>query len=226
LARVTAWCLRFAKNCRHPSKQRQEELTIEELNEAELYWIKTVQNKTFRDEKSLLMKGKLSENSRLIHLTPFIDEFGVMRVGGRFTAIKFAVSTQTSCYSAKQTQHHGLDHSRSAVKRVLRRCVVFRKENARCLNQIMAPLPKNRLVETHAFDSVGIDFAGPLYVKEGRTVTKIYICLFTCMATRAIHLEPTSDMTAQSFLAAFRRFISRRGKPSVVQTDNFRTFKL
>ncbi|KRZ01024.1 hypothetical protein T4C_1269, partial [Trichinella pseudospiralis] len=111
LARVTAWCLRFAKNCRHPSNQRQEELTIEELNKAELYWMKTVQNETFRDEKSLLMKGKLSENSRLIHLTPFIDEFGVMRVGGRFTAIKFAVSTQTSCYSAKQTQHHGLDHS-------------------------------------------------------------------------------------------------------------------
>ncbi|KRY70406.1 hypothetical protein T4A_11388 [Trichinella pseudospiralis] len=47
LARVTAWCLRFAKNCRHPSKQRQEELTIEELNEAELYWMKTVQNETF-----------------------------------------------------------------------------------------------------------------------------------------------------------------------------------
>ncbi|KRY46581.1 hypothetical protein T4D_12073, partial [Trichinella pseudospiralis] len=56
LARVTAWCLRFVKNCRHPSKQRQEELTIEELNESELYWMKTVQNETFRDEKSLLMK--------------------------------------------------------------------------------------------------------------------------------------------------------------------------
>ncbi|KRY62161.1 hypothetical protein T4A_13049, partial [Trichinella pseudospiralis] len=79
---------------------------------------------------------------------------------------------------------------RSAVKRVLRRCVVCRTENARCLNQIMAPLPKNRLVETHAFDNVEIDFAGPLYVKEGRTISKIYICLFTCMATRAIHLEP------------------------------------
>ncbi|KRY64590.1 hypothetical protein T4A_8601 [Trichinella pseudospiralis] len=186
LSRVTAWCLRFVKNCRHPSKQRQEKLTIEELNESELYWMKIVQNETFRDEKSLLMKGKLSENSRLIYLTPFIDEFGVMRVGGRLEQSNLL----------------------SAVKRVLRRCVVFRKENARCLNQIMAPLPKNRLVKTHAFDNVGIDFAGPLYVKDGRTISKIYICLFTCMATRAIHLESTSDMTAQSFLGAFRRFIS------------------
>ncbi|KRX99145.1 hypothetical protein T4E_10779 [Trichinella pseudospiralis] len=253
LARVTAWCLRFVKNCRHPSKQRQEELTIEELNESELYWMKTVQNETFRDEKSLLMKGKLSENSRLIHLTPFIDEFGVMRVGGRLQQSnllyqhkhptilpnKHNITDLIIQGEHKHQWHAGVEQTlaalrkrfwilkgRSAVKRVLRRCVVCRKENARCLNQIMAPLPKNRLVETHAFDNVGIDFAGPLYVKEGRTISKIYICLFTCMATRAIHLEPTSDMTTQSFLAAFRRFISRRGKPSVVQTDNFRTFKL
>ncbi|KRY64759.1 hypothetical protein T4A_1795, partial [Trichinella pseudospiralis] len=253
LARVTAWCLRFAKNCRHPSNQRQEELTIEELNKAELYWMKTVQNETFRDEKSLLIKGKLSENSRLIHLTPFIDEVGVMRVGGRLQQSnllyqhkhptilpnKHTITDLIIQGEHKHQWHAGVEQTlaalrkrfwilkgRSAVKRVLRRCVVCRKENARCLNQIMAPLPKNRLVETHAFDNVGIDFAGPLYVKEGRTISKIYICLFTCMATRAIHLEPTSDMTTQSFLAAFRRFISRRGKPSVVQTDNFRTFKL
>ncbi|KRY62400.1 hypothetical protein T4A_6789 [Trichinella pseudospiralis] len=56
-------------------------------------------------------------------------------------------------------------------------------------------------VLTYAFDNVGIHFAGPLYVKEGRTISKIYICLFTCMATRAIHLEPTSDMTTQSFFS-------------------------
>ncbi|KRY40723.1 hypothetical protein T01_9781, partial [Trichinella spiralis] len=77
-----------------------------------------------------------------------------------------------------------------------------------------------------AFDNVRVDFAEPLYVKEGRTSSSIYICLFRCMSTRAIHLEPSSDMAAQSFLAAFRRFISRRGKPSVVETDNFGTFKL
>ncbi|KRY98636.1 hypothetical protein T4B_6201, partial [Trichinella pseudospiralis] len=189
LARVTAWCLRFAKNCRHPSNQRQEELTIEELNKAELYWMKTVQNETFRDEKSLLIKGKLSENSRLIHLTPFIDEVGVMRVGGRLQQSnllyqhkhptilpnKHTITDLIIQGEHKHQWHAGVEQTlaalrkrfwilkgRSAVKRVLRRCVVCRKENARCLNQIMAPLPKNRLVETHAFDNVGIDFAGPL----------------------------------------------------------------
>ncbi|KRX13995.1 hypothetical protein T07_7059 [Trichinella nelsoni] len=192
----------FEYNCRHASKQRQEELSIEELNEAELYWMKAVQNETFRDEKSLLMKGKLPENSRLIHLSPFIDEFGHQWHAGVEQTL------------AALRQRFWILKGRSAVKSVLRRCAICRKENARCLNQIMAPLPKNRLVKTHAFDNVGIDFAGPLYAKERRTISKIYICLFTCMATRAIHLEPTSDMTFQSFLTAFRRFISRRGKPS------------
>ncbi|KRX33458.1 hypothetical protein T05_6458, partial [Trichinella murrelli] len=188
----------------------------------------------------------------LIHLTPFIDEFGVIRVGGRLQQSnllyqhkhpvilpnKHNITDLIIQGEHKHQWHAGVEQtlaalrkildteSESGVKSVLRRCVVCRKENARCLNQIMAPLPKNRLVETHAFDNVRIDFAGLLYVKEGRTISKIYICLFTCMATRAIHLEPTSDMTAQNFLAAFRRFISRRGKPSVVHSDNFRTFKL
>ncbi|KRX32907.1 hypothetical protein T05_1895, partial [Trichinella murrelli] len=178
----------------------------------------------------------------LIHLTPFIDEFGVIRVGGRLQQSnllyqhkhpvilpnKHNITDLIIQGEHKHQWHAGVEQtlaalrkildteSESGVKSVLRRCVVCRKENARCLNQIMAPLPKNRLVETHAFDNVRIDFAGLLYVKEGRTISKIYICLFTCMATRAIHLEPTSDMTAQNFLAAFRRFISRRGKPSVV----------
>ncbi|KRX12791.1 hypothetical protein T07_7237 [Trichinella nelsoni] len=219
LARVTAWCFRFAKNCRYPSKQRQEELTIEELNEVELYWMKAVQNETFRDEKSFLVKGKLSENSRLIHLTPFIDEFGVMRVGGLEHKHQWHAGVEQTLAALRK--QFWILKGRSAVKRVLKRCAICRKENARCLNQIMAPLPKNRLVKTHAFDNVGIDFAGPLYAKERRTISKIYICLFTCMATRAIHLEPTSDMTAQSFLAAFRRFISRRGKPSRKSNGDF-----
>ncbi|KRY41192.1 hypothetical protein T01_3400 [Trichinella spiralis] len=71
----------------------------------------------------------------------------------------------------------------SAVKRVLRRCVICIKENSRLV--IMGPLTKERLVETYAFDNVGIDFAGPLYVKERKTIAKAYICLFTCMSARA-----------------------------------------
>ncbi|KRY32987.1 hypothetical protein T01_1154 [Trichinella spiralis] len=190
LTRVTAWCLRFAKNCRHASKQRQEELTIEERNEAELYWMKAVQNETFRDEKSLLMKvgGRLRQSNLLYqHKHPVI-------LRNRHNITDLIIQGEH-----KHQWHAGVEQTLVALRQ---RFWILKGRST----------VKN--------------FAGPLYVKEGRTISKIYICLFTCMATRAIHLEPSSDMAAQSFLAAFRRFISRRGKPSVVQTDNFRTFKL
>ncbi|KRY76018.1 hypothetical protein T4B_7003 [Trichinella pseudospiralis] len=76
------------------------------------------------------------------------------------------------------------------------------------------------------FNRVGVDVAGTLHVKEEQqSLQKVYICLFTCMVTRAVHLELVMDMTSISFLAGFRRFIARRGRPSVIQSDNFQTFK-
>ncbi|KRY79546.1 hypothetical protein T4B_1026 [Trichinella pseudospiralis] len=61
---------------------------------------------------------------------------------------------------------------------------------------------------------VGLDFAGSLHVKDSEHLQNVYICLFTCMVTRAVHLEMVMDMTTISFLAAFLRFIARRGRPS------------
>ncbi|KRY84505.1 hypothetical protein T4D_13027 [Trichinella pseudospiralis] len=89
---------------------------------------------------------------------------------------------------------------------------------------MMSDLPPERATPSFPFNRVGLDFAGPLHVKdEQQPLQKVCICLFTCMVTRAVHLEMVMDMTAISFLAAFRRFIARRGRPSVIQSDNFRT---
>ena len=49
---------------------------------------------------------------------------------------------------------------------------------------------------------------------------KVYICLFTCVTSRAIHLELVNDLTADTFLCCFSRFVSRRGIPSLIVTDN------
>lgn len=88
----------------------------------------------------------------------------------------------------------------------------------------MAPLPRERITETGPFNVVGIDFCGPLYVRNTAVDTKAYIAVFSCAVTRAIHLELTSRTTSQAFLFAFRRFVSRRGLPSIVYSDNARTF--
>ncbi|KRY06030.1 hypothetical protein T12_53 [Trichinella patagoniensis] len=60
----------------------------------------------------------------------------------------------------------------------------------------MSELPVARVEPTFPFGHVGLDFAGPLHVRdEDRGVKKVYICLFTCMVTRAVHIEIVADMT-------------------------------
>lgn len=88
----------------------------------------------------------------------------------------------------------------------------------------MAPLPKERIEATHPFNVVGIDFAGPLYAMEQKN-EKSYIAIFTCAVTRAVHLVLTTSTSAQSFLMALRRFVSRRGLPDVLYLSNALAFK-
>ena len=77
------------------------------------------------------------------------------------------------------------------------------------------------------FTHLGIDFADPLYIcrHNSSNERKVYICLFTCASTRAIHLELTDMLSADSFPLAFRRFVARQGLPSTVWLDNAKTFK-
>ncbi|GFY50100.1 integrase catalytic domain-containing protein [Trichonephila inaurata madagascariensis] len=79
-----------------------------------------------------------------------------------------------------------------------------------------------RVEQSAPFSVVGIDFGGPLYTKDEN---KHYIVLFTCVVTRALHLELVNNLTTEMFLLALRRFISRRGLCSKILTDNARTFK-
>jgi hypothetical protein len=72
-----------------------------------------------------------------------------------------------------------------------------------------------------------VDFAGPLYIKNkgDSSSTKVWICLFTCCVTRAIHLELVADLTTTTFLRCLKRFSARRGLPRRILSDNAKTFK-
>lgn len=75
---------------------------------------------------------------------------------------------------------------------------------------------------------MGVDYAGPITAisRQGRgsRTIKVYIAIFICFATKAIHLELVGDLTSHSFLSALRRFISRRGKPQNIYSDNGTAF--
>ena len=85
----------------------------------------------------------------------------------------------------------------------------------------MGQLPAERLKPDKApFTYIGIDYFGPLYVKSGRKEMKRYGCLFTCMTTRAVHIEIAHSLDTDSFICALQRFVSRRGRPEKIFSDN------
>ncbi|XP_075163362.1 uncharacterized protein LOC142235997 [Haematobia irritans] len=104
-------------------------------------------------------------------------------------------------------------------------CILYKKHTR---NQIMASLPPERSTFTRPFQNTGVDFAGPFNIRNytGRAclITKGYVCIFVCFSTKAVHLEATSDLSTQAFLAAFARFIGRRGCPAKMFSDNGTNF--
>lgn len=85
----------------------------------------------------------------------------------------------------------------------------------------MPDLPKERVTKSRAFDCCGTDLFGPVMVRNDRgEMVKRWGCIFVCAATRAIHLEPLTAPSADEFLSAFARFISRRGRPRVLISDH------
>lgn len=73
------------------------------------------------------------------------------------------------------------------------------------------------------FIHTGTDYAGPFKVTisrgRGNRTTKAYICLFVCMTIRAVHIELVADLSTASFVAAFKRFLSRRGPVTRMYSD-------
>ena len=110
---------------------------------------------------------------------------------------------------------------RRTIRRIVKNCVICRKQRARPTPPLIATLPKERHeVFSPPFTNAGVDFFGPMFVVVGQRREKRYGCLFTCFVTRAVHLEIAHRLDTNSFIMAFRRFIAIRGTPAVVFSDN------
>ena len=85
-----------------------------------------------------------------------------------------------------------------------------------------------RVTPDSVFNRVGVDYAGPVYVKHGfvrkLTVIKAYVCVFVSLSVKAVHLELVSDLSTDAFITLLRRFIARRGKPALILSDQGSNF--
>ena len=116
--------------------------------------------------------------------------------------------------------------ARQTIKSILHKCVTCRRHQGKPFPAPKhAPLPAERISESRPFSVCGLDYSGYLSVKTYQNeVTKVYIALFTCAVTRAIHLEIVENGSEAEFLCAFRRFVSRRSYPSLIISDNDSTY--
>ncbi|KAL9958393.1 hypothetical protein ACROYT_G035399 [Oculina patagonica] len=253
LLRVTAWCWRFIHKLQKKSTEKGE-LKAEEINQAKTMWERHVQNSSFASEIKAIKNN--TRNNLKSQLGLKVDENGILRCHDRLIRENLPESTfypkllpKNHAFTSlvinsfhEKLMHAGVSHTLSAIRRefwipqgratvrkVLLNCRRCRRHQGGPYRMPqMAPYPVSRIEESSPFTYTGLDYLGPLYVKmNGQSATqKVWVCLFTCLAVRVVHLEIINDMSAEEFLLCLRRFISRRGKPKEIISDNASQFKL
>ena len=211
--------------CLKKNIARKGELTVHELQDAEFLILKYKQQAIIEDIKFTLLRDSLDL---------FCDEKGLLRLKGRFffgnakleynSKCPILLKDDYLCYLIIMKCYEDVKHSgtqatlnklrerfwvvrgRQVVKKILHRCVICRRHQAKPLLPPSSPdLPSYRVLADFCFQSVGTDFAGPvvksIYNKNG-VMYDAYICLFTCATSRAVHLELTPDLQSANFIRA------------------------
>lgn len=252
LKRVIAYILRFKTRTLNKRHAISKNLSSEEINNAFIILIKIAQHETFKQEILELEKSKeLSSNSKLLNLRPFLDKNKILRVGGRLVNAQISYEQQHPIILAQKHKftemivlnehiknlHAGNQtllsivrlrfwpiQGKNVVKKVIRTCVRCFRAKPKIGEFLMGNLPRDRVVPSRPFSSIGLDYAGPILVKENTSrrsrLVKTYFCIFICFSTHAIHIELAPDMTTGSFLNVLKRFCARRGKPKTIHSDN------
>ncbi|OXA55241.1 Pro-Pol polyprotein [Folsomia candida] len=230
LLNATAYMLRFARRVR-PARKIVEP---EEFAAAERWWWIQCQRECYPNEVAILQQGHpLPRTSRLQSLTVGLDEFGVMRVRGRLdnadipTSVRSpVVSVDTMVTSGSEVrQQYFIPSLRNAIRTSYANCQQCKNERATPQAPEMGQLPRCRVeMNVRPFYKTGLDYFGPIDVVVKRSRVKRYVALFTCLSTRAVHLEIAGSLSTDSCIMAIRRFVCRRGCPSTIHSDNGTNF--
>ncbi|CAL8111098.1 unnamed protein product [Orchesella dallaii] len=237
-----------------PVQKKTGPLLVKEIRFSENFWIKKCQAESFEEELYLLQNGKpIEKKSKIFHLSPVLKN-GIIVVGTRlikspnlteeakFPPVLEAKHPWTKLLVEsyhRDLGHHGLElisnelrqrywivGLRLAVKDASKKCLKCREDRAKAVPPQMAVLPDFRVTRPpRPFTYVGVDYFGPIEVNILRRKVKRWGVLFTCLSTRAIHLEVAYSLSTDGMLMALERFVCRRGEPVEIWSDNGTNFK-
>ncbi|KAI5754867.1 hypothetical protein M8J77_012174 [Diaphorina citri] len=237
IVRMIGWILRFKSNTLKQTKHTGE-LSAEEYDLAERKVLFLVQQESFSNKS----------DTRLDSLMPFVDELGLIRLKTKVFNIPDAKDFSqpivlpntdhpvvrrlvedvhvSSSHAGTQIlmsilrQQYWILGGRKTIRSVVKSCVKCKRYTAKKLEVHPTPLPQNRVRDAKLFEILGVDLAGPLFIRgDGGCVKKVWIVLFTCAVYRAIRLEVVSSLSTDSFVQAFRRFCSKNGRPKICYSD-------
>lgn len=230
-------------------------LTREEYRKSENFLIRKCQMEQFSEEFNQISSHNkiLNKRSVIYKDSPFIDSNGVLRAKGRVQSpyvnydMKNPILLPRDHRIAEMILHfyHNRYHHQYVatvaneikqkfvvqrlkvkLKEIRRNCQECKNRDARPEVPEEAPLPLARLTPfTRSFSYIGIDYFGPIQVTVGRKTAKRWCMLITCLTTRALHLDVAHTLSADSCILGLRRFMSRRGKPCEIYSDNGTNFK-
>ncbi|GFY00965.1 integrase catalytic domain-containing protein [Trichonephila clavipes] len=111
--------------------------------------------------------------------------------------------------------------ARKLIRQIIQKCTKCKRFSAQKTEVVPSSLPNDRVSYSKIFQVVGVDIAGPLHLKDKR---KGWVVLLTCAVFRAVHFELITSLSTATFLQSLRRFISRRGRPTIIYLDNGTNF--
>lgn len=227
--------------------------SVEELQQAENVLIRIAQRESFGREVDCLVRGEpIPKNSKLVKITPVIDDKGLLRAKGRlenapidFDAKHPIVVDSKSRFGQlliahyhTQLAHGPVDHvcneirqrywivgGKSAVKKFSQSCLVCKRKKSRPSPPLMSALPERRVTPyCPPFFHTFVDLFGPIKVKERRSQVKRWGVIFTCSTVRAVYLDVVETLETDSFLSCFFRFGTKRGYPRTLTSDQGTNF--
>ena len=235
-------------------RKKEPKVSLEHLITAEKLLIKTIQRQSFPEEvRAVSNHVPIPKNSRLIPLMPAIDTDGILRVQGRvkdkvdasFDNCPIILDRRNPAtrlllkYYHEEAKHgsnilvmneirqkYWIVNLRNSLRTTVTKCILCRTRRAKPVVPVMGELPSARVAYRQPpFSHTGLDYFGPMLVQIGRRREKRWGALFTCLTTRAIHIELTNSLSSDSAIMALRRMSARRGQPVAIYSDNGTNFR-